>query len=56
MGEKGTLAFSQDVVDEASSILFNEPGFHLSAYEIKDLGRSGVGVRGVHAAWSIPKS
>jgi len=51
MRKKGALTFGQDVVDEASTVLSNEPGFHLSAHEVKDLGCPGVCVRGVHAAW-----
>jgi len=50
--EKGALTFGQDVVDEGSTVLLDETGFHLSVYEVKELGRSGVGVRGIHAAWS----
>lgn len=54
--EEGTLAFGQGIVDEASPVLFDESSFHLSVDEVKDLGCSGVGVRGIHAAWSIPMS
>ena len=54
--EEGTLAFGQGIVDETSPVLFNESSFHLSVDEVKDLGCSGVGVRGVHATWSIPMS
>ena len=43
--EKGTLPFGQGIADEASAVLFDEPGFHLSVHEVKDLVRSWVGVR-----------
>jgi len=54
--EERTLTFGQDIVDEASTVFFDESGFHLSSHKVKDLGRSGVGVRGVHAAWPVPMS
>jgi hypothetical protein len=49
--EKDTLTFCQGVFDETSTILSNKARFHLSVHEVEDLGRSGVGMRGVYAAW-----
>ena len=56
LGEKCTLTFGQDVVDKASTVLFDESGFEFSGHEVKDFGRSRVGVRSIHAAWPIPVS
>jgi len=50
LGEKGSLAWSQGVDDETSPVLFDEPCFHIALDEIKELGRSGMGVGGVHSA------
>jgi hypothetical protein len=44
--------WSQSVPDEASSVLLDEPDFHLTVNEEKELGRSGMGVGGVHSARS----
>lgn len=54
LGEKGALTFGQGVLDEPSAVLFNESGFDLSVHEVKDFGRSGVSMGGVHTAWPIP--
>lgn len=50
LGEKGALTRSHRIDDETRSVLLDEPGFHGSIDEEKDLGRSGMGVRGVHSA------
>jgi len=52
LGENGSLTLSQSVDDEASSVLLNEPGFHIPVDEVKELGRSGMGMGGVHSARS----
>lgn len=54
MREQGALTCCQGVFDEASTVLFDKAGFHLSAHKVQDLGCPGVGMRSVHAAWSIP--
>ena len=52
LGENGSLTLSQGVADETSTVLLNEPDVHLTVNEEQELGRSGVGVWGVHSAWS----
>ena len=52
LGEDGSLTLSQGVDDEASPVLLDETGFHISVNEEKELGRSGMGVGGVHSARS----
>ena len=52
LGEDGSLTFSQGVDDEASPVLLDEPGFHITVDEEKELGRSGVGMGGVHSTRS----
>ena len=55
--EDGSLAFGQGVDDESSSVLFDEPGFHLTVTDdVEELGRPGMGVRSVHPTgpnWKI---
>jgi len=50
LGENGSLTWSQGVDDKASSILLDEPDLHTAVNEVKELGRPGVGVGGVHPA------
>ena len=52
LGENGSLTLGQSIDDEASSVLLDEPGFHIPIDEVKELGRSGMGMRGVHSARS----
>jgi len=52
LGENCSLTRSQGVDDESSPVLLDEPGFHIALDEIKELGRSGMGVGGVHSARS----
>jgi len=49
-GEKGSLTLRHGVDDEASSVLLNEPSFHLAVNNEQELGCSGMGVGGVHSA------
>jgi len=50
LGENGSLALSQGVGDETSSVLLDEPDFHVAINEVKELGRPGMGMGGVHSA------
>jgi len=52
LGEDCSLTWSQSVADESSSVLLDEPDFHLTVNEVKELSRPGMGVGGVHPAWS----
>ena len=52
LGENGSLTLGQSIDDEASSVLLDEPGFHISVDEVKELGRSGMSMGGVHSARS----
>lgn len=54
--ENGTLTLGQGVTNEASTVLLNKSGFHFSFDEVKDLGCSGMGMRGVHATGSVAAS
>jgi len=50
LGENGSLTLTQGVDDEASAVLLDEPGVHLTVNEEQELRRSGMGVRAVHSA------
>ena len=50
LGEDRSLASGQGVDDEPSAVLLDEPSFHRSVHKVQKLGRSRVGVRGVHTA------
>jgi len=50
LGENGSLTRRQSVAHETSSVLLDEPDFHLTVNEEKELCRSGMGVGGVHSA------
>ena len=52
LGENGSLTLSQGVADEASTILLDKPDIHLTINEEQELGRSRMGVWGVHSARS----
>lgn len=52
LGEDGSLTLSQCVDDKASAVLLDEPGIHRAVNEKQELGRSGMGVGGVHSARS----
>lgn len=52
LGKEGSLTCGQLVDDKASSVLLDEPGFHIAVDEIKELGCSGMGVGGVHSTRS----
>lgn len=52
LGENGSLTWGQSVDDEASSVLLDEPDFHVAVNEVKELGRPRMGMRGVHSARS----
>ena len=52
LGENGSLTLSQRVDDEASPVLLDEPGFHITVGDVKELGRSGMGMGGVHSTRS----
>jgi len=50
LGEDGSLTWSQSVADESSTVLLDEPDFHLTVNEVKKLSRPGMGVGGIHSA------
>jgi len=50
LGENCSLTPGEGVDDKASPVLFDEPGIHLTINEEQELGRSRVGVGGVHSA------
>jgi len=50
LGKEGALTWAQFVDNKASSVLLDEPSFHLAVNVEKDLGCSGMGVGGVHSA------
>ena len=50
LGENGSLTWGQGVDDEASSVLLDEPDFHVAVNEVKELGRPGMGMGGIHPA------
>ena len=52
LGEDGSLALSQRVDDEAGTVLLDKPGFHRAVNDEQELGRSRMGVWGVHSARS----
>jgi hypothetical protein len=52
LGEEGPLTCIHGVEDEPGPILFDEPGFDLTVNDVQELGRSGMGVRGIHSARS----
>ena len=52
LGENGSLTWSQIVDDEASPVLLDEPDFHIPVDEVKELGRSGMSMGGIHSARS----
>ena len=53
LGKERSLTLIHGVEDESSAVLFDETGFHRPAvHNVQELGRSRVGVRGVHAAWA----
>ena len=52
LGENGPLTLREGVDDEASTVLLNETGVHLTVNEEQELGSPGVGMRGVHSARS----
>ena len=52
LGENSSLTCTQGIDDKASPVLLDEPSFHVTIGEVKDLGRSGVGMGCVHSARS----
>lgn len=52
LGEDRSLTLCHCVEDESGAALFDESGFHGSVHNVQELGRSRVGVRGVHATWA----
>ena len=52
LGENRSLSFAQGVDHEASPVLLDESGLHITVDEEKELGRSGVGMGGVHSTRS----
>jgi hypothetical protein len=52
LGEERSLTCAHGVDDESSTVLLDEPGFHLAVNDVQELGSSGMGVGAVHPARS----